>query len=520
MADKIDFFHLRTGRKLSDLPKPPTLEQTVHKRLKGLKSNYPLRSLGVGVDGELFVSEEERDANFHIIGAPKQGKSKFLEYNIRKDIDMGNGLVLIDPSDFGATCKAVLDYCAFVGHRKVVIIDPSHQKLATIQTLNKKAVKQSLNGIMEVASILFGAKETETPRIKRYLAALIRVITKAGFTLYESRYFSDYHASIDQQLAILHKVNPADRDMLTLGTAFKTEHAWENYFGSTINRLDSFWEEPLSLMTGADTGIDFVKMIAEGWVILVNLFPDGRHLSETESQLLGVLIINQIIQAVDTLKANDWNGVYYMYIDEAGRFATPQIDTLLSYKRKSGLRVILAHHYFSQFKDKQVLQSVKQNTGIKVMFDVREHEDRMEMIKSLGYGGEISHAQATYANQDLPKQYAIIKKGKEPPQRVKIPDVPEVKISQEQREAYINQLQEQPWYLDRQTIEKQIIKRVIINDRTIREDTESPELGKMDDPKTTGEASVSRPIRGELEKGVRPDNKKSPEPPAKRPIKI
>jgi hypothetical protein len=281
------------------------------------------------------------------------------------------------------------------------------------------------------------------------MTALLRVLARNNLTLKESEIFATH-----QDIRNLSFIGD-DKDSNILKNIFRSPYSWETYFASTINRLDSFWEEPLSLMLGADTGIDFVKMVSERRIILVNLFP-GRNLTPVESQLLGVLIISQIIQAVDILNANNWKGVHYLYIDEAGRFATPQIDTLLSYKRKSGLRLMLAHHYFDQFEDKKVMRSVKQGARIKVMFNTSSYEDRFEMTKDLGYGGAIPPVLATYVNQNIPKQYAIIKKNKETPVRVRIPDVPDIPKADD---SYIEQILNQDFYLSKETIERQINNR-------------------------------------------------------------
>ncbi len=428
-------------------------------------SHSQIRELGRGEE-IIFLSEEERQANVHVIGAPSEGKSKFLEDSIRKDIDAGIGLTLLDSSDGGKTCQDVLKYCASIGHRKVVLIDPrtlvDHQRIAAIKLLDKYE-KLSIDGIFEAINILFNTKSTETPRIKRHLSALLKVLSKTKLTLAETRYFSTYSRGGEVRERLLESLPEDDRDRVTMSELFRSQFHFETYFSSTINRLDMFWDEPLSLMFGSDTGIDFVKMIAEGWTILVNLSP-GKYLSATDSQLLGVLVISQLIKAADVLFEADPRGkykrVHYLYIDEAGRFATPQIDTLLSFKRKSGLRLIIAHHYFNQFENRKVLDSVKQSARIKVMFNTPSYEDRMEMSKLLGYGGDISHMDATFANQDLRRQYAIIKKNKEPPRRVRVPDVPETKVAPGILGAYIKDILSQNWYVTRQEINDQSINRI------------------------------------------------------------
>src|SRR5207237_3679306 len=81
----------------------------------------------------------------------------------------------------------------------------------------------------------------------------------------------------------------------------------------------------------------------------------------------------------------------------------------------------------------------------KVMFNTPNPADRLEMVKALGYGGDISPLLAQYANQDLPKQYAIIKKGKEPPVRIRIPDVKDIDLDRKVEKAYIEKCLSNEW---------------------------------------------------------------------------
>ena len=508
-----DYFKALTGKSYDDTfkRKRRSYGESLDLIWKRGKTKYDLRLLGTG-EKEVWISEEERSANFHILGEPEQGKSKFFEYHIRKDIDMGNGLCLLDPSDGGDTCKKILAYCAQNNIEKVVYISPDtltkYGKIACLKPLSAKAVKQSVDGVMEALNILFNSKSTDTPRIRKNISALLRLLAKNDLTIKESEIFADYHDI--RQLEFIKD----DRDSRTLKNVFRTQYSWENYFSSTINRLDAFWQESLSLMFGADTGIDFTKMISEGWIVLVNLYPTQNFTVEN-TQLLGVLIISQIIQAIDNLNSWGWRGVHYLYIDEAGRFATPQIDTVLSYKRKSGLRLMLAHHYFDQFEDKKVMHSIKQGARIKVMFNTSSYEDRLEMVKDLGYGGDIPHVLATYANQNIPKQYAVIKKNKETPVRVRIPDAPDIKISKEKFDSYIEGLLKQDFYLSKEQIEKQI------NARSLRANTKSTQSRKTSDGATDNAPAVSRGMEQRRAKqSIRQDKQEPVVPPKTKPIKI
>jgi hypothetical protein len=88
MPKEPDFYRLITGEDFDAATRLPEFGETFSRLTKQLSSAYPLRELGTGTE-TLYISEEERSANFHIIGAPGEGKSKFIEYHIRKDIDEG-----------------------------------------------------------------------------------------------------------------------------------------------------------------------------------------------------------------------------------------------------------------------------------------------------------------------------------------------------------------------------------------------------------------------------------------------
>ncbi len=56
------------------------------------------------------------------------------------------------------------------------------------------------------------------------------------------------------------------------------------------------------------------------------------------------------------------------------------------------------------------MNAIKQGARIKIMFNTPSPDDRLEMVRDLGYGGDIPPMLASYANSDLPRQYAIVKK--------------------------------------------------------------------------------------------------------------
>ncbi len=398
----------------------------------------------------------------HIIGTTGEGKSKFLEWLIRGDIDNGNGLCFLDPSDRGDTMYKILSYCSKIGHKKVLVIDP-HQvriqgKIAPINPL--QGYKDSaIANVMDIFRVLFNVKDAaETARIQRYLAAILSVLWNANCTLYEALYFTDL-AYTSQRMRILEKSDELDRHRLALEEVFKSRAMYLNELQSTVRRLEPLFHPTLSTMFGSTKGIDFARLIADGWVVLVNLY-SGFGFEPIHTRLLGTTIINEIISSLDRLRSNNWRGVFYLYLDEAGRYANRNLADLLAYKRKSGLRVILAHQYWKQFEDLYILEAVKELCKIKVAFFQPDSDERLQTVKAM-FGGELKDRDVNYSLSSLKKQNCVIKKPKKSPMIVRVPDVPDIKPA---FESYLKKLYSKDFYITPSQIIEDQKQRIYANE--------------------------------------------------------
>jgi hypothetical protein len=445
MPSTKDLFKLVAGETFEEMTRIQTADEVLEEQWRTVNSRYPLRSLGVG-QSEVLLSEEERESHLHILGTTGEGKSKLIEHLIRGDIKQGNGVCLLDPTDRADTCYNILRYCASIGFEKVVLIEPhlihTHKVVPNVQPFNYKPSykRASVSNIFDTIRTVGQTKDaTEVQRIKRFLPATLALLWNAGMTLHESLYFTDYSNKLyrDRRDFIIEQSDELDRHRIIVEDGFKNITRWTNFYQSTINRLEDYYDSTLDLIFGSKTGINFDRMITEGWVILVNLY-SGLGFEPVHTRLLGTTVINEIIFALDRLRGRGWKGVYYLYIDEAGRYANRNLADLLTFKRKSGLRVTVAHQYFSQFEDKHVLDAIKNGCKTKVMFDTPNPADRLEMVKALGYGGDIPPALAQYANSNLPKRTAIYKPPKGTPLRFKVAEVSEVKMTQKAQDSYIS----------------------------------------------------------------------------------
>lgn len=428
-------------------------------------SNFPIRELG---DGQL-LSEEDRESHVHCLGSPGEGKSKFLELLLRQDIDNGYGACLLDPSDNGDTCYKVLKYAIKKGHTKIVLIDPHDisvfNVVPTIQPIHYKAPAPAvIGGLMDAIRVLWGQGSfTDTPRIQKYLPAVIAALHASKMTMAECRYFMDNSKIFEyRRNKIIEPLHDFDLHKRHLVSAFSGSKMDYENFQSTVNRLMPFLDPTMELIFGSnDTPMNFLDLVSQGYLVLVNLDPEGVF-GQEHQRLLGTIIINEITYAISRLRNSGWRGVYYLYIDEAGDYATSKLSYILDKKRKSGLRLTLSHQRFDQFSDKDVSSAVYGGTKIKVLFNTANPEDRLKMIRMM-YGGDLSDRDVSYALSQLKKQNAVIKINKQPPVSMRLTDVPDIQMPAKELAEWKEQhYKSNPWYRSIQSVREEINNRFAI----------------------------------------------------------
>jgi DNA helicase HerA-like ATPase len=191
----VDYFKAITKKDWNAATRIPTAEESITKLQQAVQSKFPLRKLGFADSGPVLLTEEDRESHIHVLGSPGEGKSKFLELLLRQDIDLGYGACLLDPSDNGDTMYKVLKYAIKNKHKKIVIIDPhdadTFNCVPAINPIHYSAPTPAVIGnFMDSVRVLWGQSSfTDTPRIQKYLPAVIATIHASGYTLAEVRWF-------------------------------------------------------------------------------------------------------------------------------------------------------------------------------------------------------------------------------------------------------------------------------------------------------------------------------------------
>lgn len=399
---------------------------------------------------------------------------------IRDKKEKGPGFIFIDGSETGQTLKNVLGYSERVGFKKVILIDPDSRfrfgKLAPLNPIHTdpSLIQKSVSQLTEAFRVIFSVKDpAQIAYIENYLPAIFRVIASAGCTLYDLLYFADYDLGHFREL--MAEASKDRRSIHKLEFAYKTPTMFSKELGSTMRRIDTvFRDEGLLNILSHRQGLDFAKLVADRWIILVDL----SEMDILPGRLLSSLVINETIFGLKRLTDNGWKGCEYLYIDEAARYATNQIADILNYRRQLGLRLVLSHQHMGQFRDNPELAvAIDVNAKTKIAFYISGREERDKVVRMM-YGGELSDREVSYNLSEQEKQSAIVKLNKKPTRKIKIHDTPVYKVS----EAYLKDLFSNPWYYTIQEIKQDT------NDRFRSADTSSSDRVVKPDRRKPGKA--------------------------------
>jgi hypothetical protein len=491
MTLKLNYVKGITGKDKETTPKR-TFRQLLEEHRQELASGRPLFTLGQSADEYTKITENDRESHFHIIGGIGQGKSKFLEYLIRHDInrlhnsDDGCGLCFLDGSEDGATMRSVLSYCAEIGFEKVLVIDPLiHTKDEKRPCINPFSVHSdhwnaSVNYLVDAFGVVFGVKDLqETPFVRKYQRALFSLFHFVNLPPADLIYFTeppdehnhileDYRKKREEifrqaRKAIQSPTFPnrwrqaAKKALGTLVNAYKTEATFIKKVGSTERRIDVFGNPDLAQFFDHREGVNFYDLVSKGWIILVNV--DPSHLGKIEARLLGTIIINQIIHAKKRIRLQEpkFNKPYYIYIDEARDYVTYTLADILAKRRQIGIRTVLAHQDLGQLDDEYVRNAIINHTHTKCAFYIADPEERTKVFRMLGYGGELKPEEAAWNMQSQPKQDMVIRLTKQLPKKITVQFVPDPKGDVDK---FLEKIFSHQWYKSSKDISRDVADRI------------------------------------------------------------
>jgi hypothetical protein len=338
------------------------------------------------------IAEIDRATHVYVIGATGTGKTKFLEYLIKQDIEKGNGFAVIDPhGDLVEDVKGflILHYSPEDEEitDKVILIDPTDPKYTvTFNPLEK------IPGISEAeqAGELVGAlktiwKDSWGARMEEMLINSFIALAENNMTLAELPFLlTDYYF---RNNIVSNVKNPVTRQYFIVYNSWspKMRAFWAE---STLNKINAFLvdERIRYILSNPKSSFNLREAIDSKKILLIKL---DKGKLKNSSDLLGALLMSKIQMAAFSRSDMPQNKrtPFYLYIDEFQNFASESFSVILSEARKYGLSLIMAHQSLTQLPE-ELRGLILGNTGIQVYFRLNRYDSQILAKEAFEYSGQ------------------------------------------------------------------------------------------------------------------------------------
>lgn len=339
------------------------------------------------------IAERDRSTHLYVIGATGTGKTKFLEFLIKQDIEKGNGFGVIDPhGDLIEDIKGLL-----VCHRyeylndkildKVVLIDPTDSKFTV--TFNPLEKLPNVSVAEQVGELVSSFKKIWSDswgvRMEDLMRNSLIALGEAGLALTDlPRFLTDRNF----REGVLFKVeNHFARDYFIHRFNVLTDRGQLPFIEPVMNKINSFLADPRirQIFSSNKSSFNLREIIDRKKILLIKL-DKGRL--KGSADLLGSLLMAKIQMAAFSRSDIPQNKrtPFYLYIDEFQSFASESFMVVLSEARKYGLSLVMAHQTLAQITE-ELRSLILSNAGIQVYFRVNRHDAQVLAKEAFEYSG-------------------------------------------------------------------------------------------------------------------------------------
>lgn len=317
-----------------------------------------------GKQKEVSTSTSQRLRHTHIIGATGTGKSTLIQSMIVQDIQLGNGIAVLDPH--GDLIENILPHIPEHRRKDVLIIDPADRDYPVgfnFFTAHNETEKDILSS--DLVAVFKRLSTSWGDQMNSVLANAILAFLESteGGTMIDLRRF-------------LVEKNFRDNFLKTVNDP-SIKYYWQkeypllksNSIGSILTRLDTFLRPKLIRnMVAQKKSLDFERLLDDQKIILVKL--SQGLIGNENSYLLGTVIVSKIHQAAMARQAKEERKDFFIYIDEFQNFITPSMSHILSGARKYHVGLVLAHQDMQQLikHDTELASAVVSNAGTRICF--------------------------------------------------------------------------------------------------------------------------------------------------------
>jgi hypothetical protein len=333
-----------------------------------------------------------RDQHIFIPGRTRHGKTSQLINLIKRDIDNGHGVGVLDPKG-----DLIRRLCAILPENR--LDDCIYLDLETpipLDIMRRTTDPEALVGDIK-ALVLKG--DTTLKRAEPILTRMVYTLLEVPGTRFTD--IEDIFTVPKRKKAILdalEKINPERHDYWR--NNWPSPDRWE----PLVNRMTDFTQnKSLKAILGEPAPeLDLRKAMDERKIILVNLGGTGEA-----REIYGALLVSRFQQAAfSRTDIHESKRVpFFLFVDEFENFQTSSFAKIFSVAGGLGLRIAVGNQYIDQLND-DIRHAVIGNAGTFIIFQIRE---MLSLFRNVVHPYDFEHIGR------LPKHQAIYKIGDQPP---------------------------------------------------------------------------------------------------------
>lgn len=337
----------------------------------------------------VYISQEEMNRHWAIAGISGRGKSRFLEQIVRQHLRAAHGGLILDPHGF--LYEDILAYVASHGYRdRIIAINVNETDYSVgLNFLDNSWLDDAAlaSQIMKGIAKVFGQNEGDTlPRLERWQRSLLISLIQAKLTLADMLDFLSTSNPVYRRSALEYVNNPYVIDEWNGFDSLKKRSDMENLIEAPLNRAAKLiLSDPIRRIIGqTESTFNIGKAIEEKKIILVNLAP--RRVSRECQQILGILLIDQVINYAFQRTQKQARKPFYVIVDEAAELTSNDLPYALQAMRKFGIFFTLCFQTLTQAKKiPGYYENLMSNTDVKIAFKT-SRDDAEELIGELFAG--------------------------------------------------------------------------------------------------------------------------------------
>ncbi len=319
------------------------------------------------------IAPDDRRRHSYVIGQTGTGKSTLLQEMIRQDVEMGNGIAVLDPH--GDLVEYTLSHIPQHRWKDVILFDPADiERPIGINMLEAASAEERDFVVQEMMSIFYKLFPPETMgpmfehNMRNAMLTLMADEADPGTLVEIPRIFTDKEF---QKKKVAKVTDPIVKSFWEKEMAQTSDFHKSEMLGYLVSKVGRFIENGMmrNIIGQAKSGINFADVMNNKKILLANL--SKGKVGDVNANLLGLMIVGKLqLTAMRRAYMNESERVdFYLYLDEFQNFTTDSIATILSEARKYRLSMIMAHQFIAQLTDK-IKAAVFGNVGTMIMFRI------------------------------------------------------------------------------------------------------------------------------------------------------